>query len=94
MASTSLGAEKGLQIWSGQHGNKDSYQPSSKSVVTADDLVDPEKGFDGKEHLLNTTVHSLMWTGVTVTVKDRNTKELRNIVDNVEGIVEAGEFKS
>ncbi|KAI0006898.1 P-loop containing nucleoside triphosphate hydrolase protein [Xylariaceae sp. FL0662B] len=46
----------------------------------------------GDTHLLNTTVHNLAWQDVTVTVKDRNTKELRNIVNNVEGIVEAGEI--
>ncbi|KAK7755365.1 hypothetical protein SLS62_002592 [Diatrype stigma] len=77
-----------------QHSHEDSL-----SGKTADDLArvatnddDPESGFDGKAHLLNTTVHTLAWREVTVTVKDQSTKELRNIVDNVEGIVEAGEI--
>ncbi|KAI1075377.1 P-loop containing nucleoside triphosphate hydrolase protein [Whalleya microplaca] len=46
----------------------------------------------GDQHLLNTTVFNLAWRDVIVTVKDRHTKELRNIVDGVEGIVEAGEI--
>ncbi|KAI0480152.1 hypothetical protein GGR56DRAFT_671296 [Xylariaceae sp. FL0804] len=46
----------------------------------------------GEAHLLNTTVQSLCWRGVTVTVRDRATKRPRNIVDHVDGIVEAGEI--
>ena len=61
-------------------------RPPSQSVSASD----PESGFDGDAHLLNTTVRHFTWAGVTVTVKDRNTKELRNIVDDVEGTVEAG----
>ncbi|KAH8673710.1 P-loop containing nucleoside triphosphate hydrolase protein [Xylariales sp. PMI_506] len=53
--------------------------------------VDLESGFD-EGHLLNTTVKNISWQGVTVTVKDRKTKSLRKIVDNVEGLVEAGEI--
>ncbi|KAJ4324157.1 hypothetical protein N0V84_003990 [Fusarium piperis] len=45
-----------------------------------------------EKHLLNTTVKNLTWRGVTVTVKDRETKKPKTIVDNVEGIVEAGEI--
>ncbi|KAH9903561.1 P-loop containing nucleoside triphosphate hydrolase protein [Xylariomycetidae sp. FL2044] len=55
--------------------------------------MDLEHGCSGADpHLLNTTVRNITWRGVTVTVKDRNTKQLRNIVDNVDGIVEAGEI--
>lgn len=45
-----------------------------------------------EKHLFNTTVKNLTWRGVTVTVKDRETKEPKAIVDNVEGVVEAGDF--
>jgi hypothetical protein len=52
--------------------------------------VDLEAGTVADTHLLNTTVKTISWKDVTVTVKDRETKEPRNIVDKVEGIVEAG----
>lgn len=42
-------------------------------------------------HLQNTTVQNFSWRGVSVTVKDRETKQPKVIVDNVEGHVEAGE---
>jgi hypothetical protein len=43
---------------------------------------------------VNTTVRSLAWKGLTVTVKDRETKLPKTIVDNVDGLVEAGEYPS
>ncbi|KAK2050685.1 ABC transporter [Colletotrichum somersetense] len=42
-------------------------------------------------HLLNTTVHNISWNGIEVTVKDRETKQPKSIVHQVDGIVEAGE---
>lgn len=41
---------------------------------------------------LSSTITSLSWTGVSVTVKDRETKQHRAIVDNAEGVVHAGEM--
>lgn len=87
MASAHAGAEKTL-AGDVQSGNEGYSRPSSRSMHT----TDPESGFDGEAHLLNTSVHNLTWKGVTVTVKDRQTKNLRNIVDDVEGMVEAGRF--
>lgn len=52
--------------------------------------IDIESHAVAESHLVNTTVKNISWKGVTVTVKDRETKEPKNIVDNVEGIVEAG----
>ena len=52
--------------------------------------IDVENGAVSEAHLLNTTVQSITWRSVTVTVKDRETKQQKIIVDNVEGIVEAG----
>ncbi|UNI21341.1 hypothetical protein JDV02_007339 [Purpureocillium takamizusanense] len=43
-------------------------------------------------HLYNSTIEHLTWRGVTVTVKDRESKQPRNIVDNATGIVRAGEI--
>ncbi|KAI8660480.1 ABC transporter domain-containing protein [Fusarium keratoplasticum] len=54
--------------------------------------MDLEERPVAEKHLLNTTVKNLTWRGVTVTVKDRETKEPKAIVDNVEGVVEAGEI--
>ena len=54
--------------------------------------VDVENAAVAEAHLRNTTVRNLSWTGVTVTVKDRDTKLPKVIVDNVEGVIEAGKF--
>ncbi|KAM4065710.1 ABC transporter [Hirsutella rhossiliensis] len=40
----------------------------------------------------NTTVKNITWRGVSVTAKDRETKKIETIVDNVEGFVQAGEM--
>jgi hypothetical protein len=52
--------------------------------------IDIERGTTAVAHLLNTTVHSFAWKGITVTVKDRETKLPKTLVDNAYGIVEAG----
>ncbi|KAJ4171376.1 hypothetical protein NW754_013145 [Fusarium falciforme] len=54
--------------------------------------MDPEQCPVAEKYLLNTTVKSLTWRSVSVTVKDQETKQRKTIVDNVEGIVEAGEI--
>src|SRR5690349_5103409 len=56
--------------------------------------VDVERGSTADAHLLNTTVHSFAWKGITVTVKDRETKLPKTLVDNAHGIVEAGSYPS
>lgn len=53
--------------------------------------MDIEQSATADLHLKNTTVHNISWRGVTVTVKDRETKQQKVIVDNVEGYVEAGQ---
>lgn len=52
---------------------------------------DVEQHAMAEDLLRNTTVRNISWSGVTVTVKDRETKQPKVIVDNVEGYVEAGE---
>lgn len=56
--------------------------------------ADIEKDAAGLEyaHLTNETVHSFSWDNVTVTVKDRATKQPLTILSNVNGIVKAGEI--
>jgi hypothetical protein len=46
----------------------------------------------GYAHLTNETVNSFSWSDVTVTVKDRATKQPLDILSGVNGIVEAGEM--
>jgi len=55
-------------------------------------VVDVEKGTSAEDHLRNTTVQHISWRNVTVTVKDRETKLPKAIVESVEGIVEAGVY--
>lgn len=53
-------------------------------------IEDIEKGATDYAHLTNTTVHSFSWENVTVSVKDRKTKQPLDILSGVDGIVEAG----
>lgn len=46
---------------------------------------DNEHGF-----LMNDDVHSFAWKGVTVNVKDRQTKKKKSILSNVSGYVHQG----
>jgi hypothetical protein len=61
------------------------------SASTAEDV---EKGAAGSDyaHLTNDEVKSFSWEDVTVTVKDRATKDPIDLLSNVSGIVEAGEM--
>ncbi|KAF2854342.1 ATP-binding cassette transporter-like protein [Plenodomus tracheiphilus IPT5] len=43
-------------------------------------------------HLTNESLHHFSWDDVTVTVKDRSTKQPLDILSNVSGILEAGEM--
>jgi phage-related minor tail protein len=56
--------------------------------------ADVEKEAAGQDHahLMNETVQSFAWKDVTVTVKDRATKEPLDILSNISGVVEAGEM--
>ncbi|KAF1933517.1 ATP transporter [Didymella exigua CBS 183.55] len=61
-------------------------------MLTSNSSVeDMEKGATDYAHLANTTVHSFSWDSVTVSVKDRKTKQPLDILSGVDGIVEAGE---
>lgn len=54
---------------------------------------DVEKDATGSDfaHLINNVVQSFSWRDVTVTVKDRISKQPIDILSSVNGIVEAGE---
>lgn len=52
--------------------------------------IDIEQKALDDAHLMNTTVKSFTWDSVDVSVKDKMTKQQKNILDNVSGKVEAG----
>ena len=52
--------------------------------------VDLEQKTVYDAHLLNESVRNFIWQDVTVTVRDSKTKKPKAILDNVEGIVRAG----
>jgi hypothetical protein len=52
--------------------------------------VDIEQKEVYNAHLVNDTVQTFAWRGITVDVKDHKTKKPKAILENVEGFVEAG----
>lgn len=58
---------------------------------TAEDV---EKGASGTDHahLANDEVKSFSWEDITVTVKDRTSKQPIDLLSNVSGMIEAGEM--
>jgi hypothetical protein len=51
---------------------------------------DVEKNAGDYAHLTNTAIRSFGWGDITVTVKDRQTKQPKDILSDVNGIVKAG----
>jgi len=80
MATTASGSATDLDA---SHGGMMGLQDASG--------VDVEQRAMAEAHLVNTTVRAFTWRGVTVTVKDRESKLPKVIVDNCEGVVQAGE---
>lgn len=57
------------------------------------DSIDIEKDAESSyAHLTNTSIQTFSWENVTVTVKDRQTKQPKDILSGVNGIVKAGRF--
>ena len=55
--------------------------------------LDVEKDGDSHyAHLTNTYVSSYSWENVTVTVKDRESERPKDILSNVSGSIQAGEY--
>jgi ABC-type multidrug transport system ATPase subunit len=55
--------------------------------------IDVEKSAGaGYAHLANISIQSFGWKGVSVVVKDRQTKQPKNILSDVNGVVNAGEM--
>ncbi|KAI7375759.1 hypothetical protein KC332_g18537, partial [Hortaea werneckii] len=56
-------------------------------------MSDIEKMIGGDyAQLTNTNIRSFGWKGVTVTVKDRQTQQPKNILSDISGIVKSGEL--
>ncbi|KAM3451167.1 hypothetical protein MY3296_005539 [Beauveria thailandica] len=53
--------------------------------------MDVEQGLPAEELLANDTVHSVSWRDVTVTVRERKTRQPKVLLHRVEGSVQAGE---
>ncbi|KAI4699372.1 hypothetical protein J4E81_004396 [Alternaria sp. BMP 2799] len=61
------------------------------SASTAEDVEKAASGTD-YAHLTNDEVKSFSWEDITVTVKDRTSKQPIDLLSNVSGMVEAGEM--
>lgn len=63
-------------------------------MASSNPTVDVEKDAADADfaHLTNASLHHFSWHNVTVTVKDRSTKQPLDILSNVNGVVEAGEM--
>jgi hypothetical protein len=52
--------------------------------------VDIEQTIMEDHHLRNDTIRNFVWQGVTVTVNDHKTKQPKNILQDVSGVLQAG----
>jgi hypothetical protein len=52
--------------------------------------VDIEKDAGGYIQLINSSVRSFSWKDITVTVKDRQTKQPKELLHDINGVVKAG----
>lgn len=64
------------------------FQSTNGPKVSMD--RDEEGGSDA--HFQNKSIRSFLWTGVTVKVEDRRTKQQKAILSNVDGMVREGEL--
>lgn len=53
--------------------------------------ADLEKN-ESNQFLMNHTVQDFSWSGLTVTVKDRQTKEARDLINDVSGSMQQGKY--
>ena len=67
--------------------NMSAKEPTFQQLLK-NDHVDLEASNDA--HLMNSDVESFAWQGITVTIKDRETKQMKAILNNIDGIVKAG----
>jgi hypothetical protein len=60
-------------------------------MSTSTTNVDVEKNNGEYTQLINNTVRNFAWKDITISVKDRSTKQPKNILNDVNGFVQAGE---
>lgn len=63
----------------------------SASMEAPSTIVDLERN-DVSQFLMNHSVHNFSWNGLTVTVKDRQTKKARDLINNISGDVQQGMY--
>ena len=84
-----------------QHAYELSPGPAApKDIDDLDGFRDLEQGSEGMGeralYLRNEVVNELAWSGLTVTVKDRGSrsKEMKNILEGVDGVALAGKISN
>lgn len=63
----------------------------SASIETPSSTVDLERN-DDSQFLMNHSVHNFSWSGLTVTVKDRQTKKARDLINDISADVQQGMY--
>lgn len=66
--------------------------PERRSYIRVGDIEKMPVQQGDYAQLTNTNIRSFGWKGVTVQVKDRQTKEPKNLLTDVNGFVRAGEL--
>lgn len=61
----------------------------ASSPVDSPSTLDLERNDSGK-FLMNQTVRNFSWHGLTVTVKDRETRKARDLINDISGDVQRG----
>lgn len=64
---------------------------TSASMEAPSTVVDLERN-DAGQFLMNQSVHNFSWSGLTVTVKDRQTKKARDLINDISADVQQGMY--
>ncbi|KAF8579679.1 ABC-2 type transporter family protein [Ramaria rubella] len=73
-------------------GQPTQHENGARSVSPDAFSVDVERKAGEEVHSQSATVRNFVWKGITVTVTDKQTKQPRAILEDVSGIVNAGEI--
>lgn len=55
-------------------------------------VAQPDIENGSHDHFYNKGIRSFLWTGITVKVKDRQSKQRKTILSNIDGMVKEGEL--
>lgn len=67
-----------------------SISDTSSKMASSTGSLTPDLERNENRFLMNNTVHDFSWKDLTVTVKDRRTKQPRNLIDASSGTVQQG----